>query len=169
MKIIEALKKTKDLARKVDDLKKRIAQYCADLDFENPTYPDQRAQVDSWIQSANDSIKEILRLRTAIQKTNVNTFVTVTISDKPVKKTIAEWIHRRKDLANLELQVWTSLTDKNLKDGSVQQSDGKPLKVAVRRYYTPSIRDAKIEELRSEPSLIDGSLEIANAVTDLIE
>ena len=38
MKIIEALKKVKDLRKKIDDITKKISQYSADLDCETPTY-----------------------------------------------------------------------------------------------------------------------------------
>lgn len=38
MKLIEALKKVKDLARKADDLKGKVSAYCAHLSFETPTY-----------------------------------------------------------------------------------------------------------------------------------
>ena len=40
--------------------------------------------------------------------------------------------------------------------------------VRVRRYYDPAQRDEKLELYRSEPSTIDATLEVSNAVTDLI-
>jgi len=47
MKIIEALKKIKDLQRKADDIKDKIGTYCADLDCENPVYVDQKLQIST--------------------------------------------------------------------------------------------------------------------------
>ena len=169
MKLIEALKQIKDLQRKADDIKKKVQQFSADLDFETVTYPDQKGQVSQWVQAYSDLIKEILSLRFRIQKTNLQTLVTVQLGDNSVKKTIAEWIHRRKDLAKLEAGIWGALTDRGLKEGKAPQTNGTVLEIKIRRYYDPIERDKKLEVLSAEPSLIDGALEIANATTDLME
>ena len=170
MKIIEALKKVKDLQRKADDIKSKIAAHCCDLDCETPTYPDQRRQVSEWLQAHSDIIKEILYLRYSIQKTNVLTQVTIEIDNKFVSKSITEWIHRRKDLAKLEEQCWRSLTDKGHKETYVNKlTPNSPEQIVKRRmYFDPVERDRKIEVYRSEPSLIDSTLEIINAVTELL-
>ena len=42
MKIIEALKKIKELTKKVEDLQIKVRDHCADLDCDSPIYPDQR-------------------------------------------------------------------------------------------------------------------------------
>ena len=39
----------------------------------------------------------------------------------------------------------------------------------LRLFFDPKERDDKITEYTEEPSLIDGRLEVVNAVTDLIE
>ena len=51
MKLIEALKQTKDLKRKAEDLRRKIGQFCAYLSHETPTYADQKKQVAEWLQS----------------------------------------------------------------------------------------------------------------------
>src|SRR5689334_161771 len=101
MKLIQAMKQLKDLGIKATDLRAKIAQFSADLSFETPMYPDQKAQISEWLQAHSDVLKEILRLRVAIQKTNINTPVTIELGGKQVVKSIAEWIHRRRDLAKL--------------------------------------------------------------------
>lgn len=174
MKIIEAMKQLKELARKSDDLCAKVSQHCADLDFETPLYgtsAEQAATVKGWIQSQHDILKEGLRLRTAIQRTNLATSVTITLGDKAVTKTIAEWIHRRRDLANTELKMWRSLGDRNLKEGQIPSSvpGGQARDVKIRRYYDPRERDAMVTLFASEPGTIDASLEVINATTDLIE
>lgn len=170
MKIIEALKKIKDLSRKLDDLVEKVAKHCADLDCETPMYENQRRQVAEWLQAHTDITKEILSLRVAIQRTNLATNVTIELGGKFVTKSIAEWIHRRKDLANKEEQIWRKLTDRGLKEGYMNQlTPNSPQREVKRRlYFDPAERDAKIEVYRSEPSVIDGTLEITNAVTELI-
>jgi hypothetical protein len=171
MKIIEALKKIKDLQRKADDIKEKIGQYCADLDCENPVYVDQKGQITTWLQMHSDVIKEILLLRYRIQKTNVMTEVNICIDGKYVTKTIAEWVHRRRDLAKNEESCWRKLTDKGHKESySTQLTPNSPQNIIKRRlYFDPIERDKKIELFRSEPSLIDATLEITNAVTDLLD
>jgi len=169
MKIIEALKMLKDLQRKAEDLRGKVKQHSAHMNFETPVYPDQKGQVAAWIQSHSDLLKEILNLRVSIQKTNINTSVTIELSKKQVTKSIAEWIHRRRDLANFERDMWKQLTDRNLKEGTGMNSMQQPIEVKIVRCYNPSERDERIMALESEPSQVDAKLEIVNATTDLIE
>lgn len=168
MKIIEGLKKVKDLKKKADDIKILVNKYCADLECEAPTYPDQRRQIESWCQAHSDIVKEILDINYRIQKTNIETLVTIELGGKHVSKSIAEWIHRRKDLAHLEESFWRSLSDKGLIDKQYQLTAQSPITMVKKRlYFDPVERDKKVEMYRSEPSAIDSVLETINALTDL--
>lgn len=168
MKLIEAMKKIKELQIKADDLRVKVKNHAADLDFQTPVYPDQKKQIHEWIQAHSDVLKEILNLRARIQLTNLKTEVDIQLGDKTVRKTIAEWIHRRRDLAGLELQMWTSLTDRGLQEGQLPPGPGQaPIPVKIRRYFDPAERDKNVEMYRSEPSVIDRTLEVVNAITDL--
>ena len=167
MKLIEGMKKLKDLAIKAEDLRSKVKTACANLDIETPLYAEPRKQVQEWLQAHSDLLKEILRLRVAIQKTNIQTPVTIELGGKQV--TIAEWIHRRRDLAKLDMDAWTVLGDRGLKEGYINQSTGQTVQVKIVRHFDPQERDAKIDLYRSEPSRIDATLEVVNAVTDLIE
>lgn len=170
MKIIQAMKKLKDLAVKATDLRGKVQQHSADLTMETPAYPDQRRQVAEWLQSHGDVLREILRLRVAIQRTNLHTEVTIELGGKQVTKCIAEWIHRRRDLAKLDMDAWSKLTDRSLKEQNIQTTPGGPItEVRIRRHFDPAERDRNLELYRSEPSVIDGTLEVVNATTDLIE
>lgn len=170
MKLIQAMKQLKDLAIKAEDLRVKVNKFCADLTIETPTYPDQKRQVAEWIQSHGDILKEILRLRFLIQKTNIATPVTIELEGKQVTKTIAEWIHRRRDLAKLEQGMWAQLTDRNLKEQNVQTTPGGAVtEIRIRRYYDPQERDRKTEIYRAEPSVIDATLEVVNATTEMLE
>jgi len=170
VKLIQAMKKIKDLTVKAQDLQGKIAQFCADLNIETPTYPDQKRQVSEWVQAHHDLVKEILGLRLAIQRTNLATPVSIEIDGKHLTKPIAAWIHRRRDLAAMELAVWSKLTDRNLKEQNIQTAQGGAVtEVRIRRYYDPAERDRQQAAYRSEPSVIDGALEVVNATTDLIE
>lgn len=169
MKIIEALKQLKDLQRKAEDLRGKVTQHSAYMNYETPVYEDQKAQVSSWIQAHTDILKEILRLRVAIQKTNIETPVVIELDGKQVTKSIAEWIHRRRDLANLDRDAWKKLTDRGLKEGMGTNSMQQPAEIKIIRCYDPKERDNKVALFESEPSMVDAKLEIVNAVTDLIE
>lgn len=169
MKLIEALKQTKLLQRKADDLRDKVQKHSAHLSNETEVYKDQKNQVAKWIQAHSDILKKILELRVDIQRTNLATNVAIAIGVDTVTKSIAEWIHRRRDLAKEESMMWASLTDRNLREGTIKQSTGEPLEVKIIRCFDPAERDAKLEEYISEPTLIDARLEIINAVTDLIE
>lgn len=167
MKIIEGLKKIKDLQRKLDDLKEKIQKHSAYLSNETPVYPEQAKQVAEWAQACKDIIAEMLKIRYAIQKTNLETLVTIEINGEQVEHSIAEWIHRRRDLAALDMSVLKGLTDRGLREGVLAQSTGAPLKITIVRCYDPAQRDKMLEVYASEPSLVDARLEIVNAVTDL--
>lgn len=169
MKIIQALKQQKDLIKKAEDLQDKIAKHSAYLNFETPVYKDQRQQVDEWLQAHSDVLKELLRLRLAVQKTNLETPVTIELGGKSLTKSIAAWIHRRRDLSKIECAAWQKLTDRKLKEGKVNETTGNVLDVKIVRCYSPEKRDLMVEILEGESSVIDQHLEIVNAVTDLIE
>jgi len=170
MKIIEGMKKIKDLTKKAEDIRAKIGLFCADLDYETPMYPDQRKEVDGWLQSHSDMLKEILSLRLSIAKTNLATNVDIEIGGKTVTKSIAEWIHRRRDLSQLELTAWKKLSDRGLQEGGLASTSNPQVagrEIKIRRYYDPKQRDEKVELYTSEPMVIDARLEVVNAITDL--
>jgi hypothetical protein len=170
MKIIQAMKQIKDLSVKAADLREKVGKNCANLNIETETYLDTKAQIAEWIQAHHDILKEIMRLRVAIQRTNLATNVAMVIDGNTVTKNISAWIHRRRDLATLEMNMWQKLSDRGLKESNVQTAQGGPVtEVRIRRYFDAAERDRRHELYRSEPALIDGTLEVVNAVTDLME
>lgn len=177
MKIIEAMKQCKDLLRKAGELRSKAEEHAADLDLHTPrygTYDEQRAKVSEWLQGHESTTQEICRLKTAIQRTNLATSVTIELGDKAVTKTIAEWVYRRRELSKLDLTAWSGLIkierSGRVQEGTIKGMDGETgREVKIRRYYDPKTRDAKMDMYASEPSVIDGRLEVTNAVTDLIE
>ena len=169
MKLIEAMKKLKNLGVKATDLHAKVAQHCANLDIETPLYADPRGQIAEWIQAHHDILKEILRLRVAIQRTNLATMVSIELGGIQVTKNIAEWIHRRRDLAKYEMEMWAKIGDRGLKEGAISSTvGGEARAVKIVRHFDPKERDIRVDLYRSEPSLIDGALEVVNAVTDLV-
>jgi len=173
MKLIEAMKLKKELQTKAEDIRAKIKTHSAHMDFEGASYGSQAKQqeaIDGWLQSHQDIVKQIRKLAVDIQRTNLNTLVLVDIGGEPVELSIAECIIRRRELANMEKAAWELLTDKGLRDGAVNLSNGEGQKVVkVVRYFDPAERDKKVEQFKHEPAAIDRKLEVVNAVTDLIE
>ena len=167
MKIIEALKKVQDLQRKAEDLRTLVKDHCAISSLETPKYDNQKKQVSEWMQAHNDVLKEILALRLAIQKVNIGTLVTIEIGGKQIEKSIAAWIHRRRDLAKEDLQMWSVLSDRGIQEGMLKGPTGEPFEMKIQRFYDPAERDKNRELYSSEPSIIDGRLEVVNATTDI--
>lgn len=170
MKIIEAMKRVKANKEKITDLQTAINKFCANLSFETPTYGTQTAdKIGMWLQGCNDLAQENVRLLTAIQRTNMATPVSITLGEKTVTKSIAEWVWRRREYAASDLKTWQQLTDRNLKEGTGQNSNGTPIEVKIIRFFDPVKRDNMVAMFKSEPHEIDAALEVVNAVTDLIE
>lgn len=176
MKLIEGLKEVKRLNKKLDDLRMKVNKHCAHSSLKEPEYGDkQRDKVREWIQSYHDTVQRILDLRVAIQRTNLETEVTIELEDKQVTKTIAAWIHRRRDLANRDADLYRVLNDDHVETGTMHAGRGRNprseddlIEVTSITYYDPELRDRKLSAYSDEPSLIDAKLEIVNAVTDII-
>ena len=170
MKIIEALNKVKDLDTKVKDLTYKIGCCCADTELDTPLYPDQKGKISEWLQGVHDITLEIETLKHRIQKTNVMTEVPIELNGKIITKSITRWIIRRRDLAGKDLSAWMQLSDRGLRAQSSQSSNSNETKIyKVRRYFDPAEKDKMTGLYSSEPSIIDGKLEIINAITELLE
>ncbi len=170
MKIIEAMKRVKMNKEKVADLQVKLHSVSVYLSIETPLYGDATgAKITEWLQACEDIGQENIRLLTAIQRTNLDTQVAIELGGKSVTKSIAEWVWRRREYANMDLATWQKLTDKGLKEGVTATATGGQIDIKIVRFYDPVKRDEKVTEYRSEPHLIDAALEIVNATTDLIE
>lgn len=170
MKIIEAMKRVKSNKEKIADLQKQIAQFCANLDFETTTYGTETGnKIAEWLQGCDDISRQNAKLLVSIQHTNLATSVTITLGDNSITKSIAEWVWRRREYAALDLKTWQQLTDRNLKEGTANNSSGTPVQIKIVRHYDPVKRDRMVAMYKSEPHEIDAALEVVNAVTDLIE
>jgi hypothetical protein len=69
----------------------------------------------------------------------------------------------------MDLNTWSKLGDRNLKEGQVINSNQERVDVRIVRHFDPVHRDKMVAIYRSEPHDIDAALEVVNAVTDLIE
>ena len=168
-KVIQAMKRIKENKEKISDLQEKIHKNAAHMSIEKLEYDEPAEKVEAWVRSCLDLSQENVRLLTAIARTNLATEVTIDIGDNQIKKTIAEWVWRRREYAALDYATIGKLTDRGMKDATIQNSAGGITEVKVIRNYNPLVRDARMEEFRSEPHRIDAALEVINAVTDLVE
>ena len=169
MKIIEAMKKVKGNLQKISDLQEKIKDNSAHLSIETPVYKDADEKIKGWAQSCEDISQENIRLLTAISRTNLETKAVVDLGGKQVTKTVAEWIWRRREYAQTDGKTYAVMTDRGLREGVHQSSTGVDTPVTIIRKYDPELRDKKLGIYRNEPLAIDATLEVVNAITDLIE
>jgi len=172
MKIIEAMRGIRALNEKIADLVVKIKKHAADTDNVTPTYETEEKQekkIIEWLDCHKEAIKTIEHLRLGIQNTNIQTKVTVEIGGNTIVKTVAGWIHRRRDLHKLEAIAWTALNADGLRTGSLRDDTTQEIvAVNIRRYYDLELRDKKLAVFQEEPHLIDAALEISNATTEVI-
>jgi len=170
MKIIEAMKRVKANKEKIQDLQTRISQVSANLSYETPVYgTDTPAKIKEWAQSCEDTAQDNVKLLTAISRTNLQATATIVLGGVSVTKTLAEWIWRRREYAALDFKTWQGMTDRGLKEGKGGSSTGIEIEIKIVRHYDPKLRDEKLAMYRSEAHEIDSTLEVINAVTDLVE
>lgn len=106
---------------------------------------------------------------TAITRTNLATTATITLGERQVTKSLAEWIWRRREFAGIDFATWSKLGDRGLREGTMKNSQGTEVDVKIVRHYDPKLRDLRVAEFKGEPHEIDATLEVVNAVTDLLE
>ena len=171
MKIIEALKAVKANREKITELQMLIPRNAAHMESQNGATPynDPKKKIKAWVQSIHDTLLENSRLLTRIQKTNLDTLVSIEMpSGVTVEKTVSEWIVRRREGVDAEILTYQSMRH-SLNQKAVQAQDGTIKVDQVVVNYSTEDRDTKLMELSREKSLIDGKLEIINATTDLLE
>lgn len=170
MKIIEALKQIKLNKIKIAELTERIGQASANMSNEEPVYGEgTRTKLEGYLQSIRDLTLDNISLLTRISKTNLETQVSIDLGHATVTKSIAEWIWRRREYAEIERSAWRALTDRNLRAGVIKTSTGEVKEVTVVKHYDQEKRDNMVASLRAEPTQIDMTLEIVNATTDLLD
>lgn len=173
MTITEALKEIKFLEKKINDKAQKLRAACCEMDYSGQpfTYGDeseQRAVVNGLQQSIVDMTNEIERLSISVNKTNLETNVSVNGKER----SIASWILRRRKLCSLEVRAWNSLTDNGLKPQaqSIKNENGESVAVVTnpKKFYDEKKKNEVIESLENEANEIDGKLEVVNATTTLI-
>lgn len=171
MKIIEALKKVKYNRQKMVDLNTLLSQNAAHMESQtgHTPYSDPKRKVKEWLQSIHDLQSDNAKLLSAIQRTNLETKVTIEVMEgQQVEKTIAEWIVRRREGVDQDYAACNALRTR-LTQQAIQDAEGNISVDNVVYNFSTEARDKRLMALSEEKSRIDSALEIVNATTDLIE
>ena len=156
MTILDGLKKIKVLKKKADKKAARIAENCCTFEGEEPLY-----NVRVLMQSHNDLLLEISKIKASIQHTNV---VTKVSGDKYDGFTIASLISYRQGVLPQRIAVLKSLS-KAHKDNEGRYESPKR-KVVM--HYVPKEREDSIDKYEDEILDIDAILDKCNMITKLI-
>lgn len=173
MKIIEALKKLTLIEKRIAKNTQLIYQYAAFVSIDNPvfdTVEKQQAEVNSLIQANIDLETEYLRLKTAIDRTNLSTMVTIGTRTH----SITQLITLRRKAGDFRKNTFTALNNVQAVQRLQQinrtpnPADAQnPPKVVM--MYKEEEKNKSIREWDDFVSSIDGKLEVINAETDLLE
>lgn len=176
MKIIEALKNLKTIQKRIEKNCQQINEYCAYVSTETPAFETaekQEAQVQSLIQSNLDLELEYLRLKRAIDNTNLFTNATIVTPTRTYTYPISELITIRRTAGQFRTRTYQSLNSgraiSRLQTYFNQKGGVDPANPAkVVSLYKEEEKNAALLEWESLLSQIDATLEVVNATTDLI-
>lgn len=169
MKIIEALKNLKTIEKRIEKNCQQISVYAAWVNVETPAFETedrQKQEVVSLIQANLDLEKEYLRLKTAIETTNLA--VQVSIGDKSYS--ISNLVTIKRKAKDFRAKTYLSL-DARQAVQRMQSFFQKGIDASnpprVITAYKEEDKNNAIREWDDFVSAIDGKLEVVNAETEL--
>jgi hypothetical protein len=172
MKLIEALKNLKTIEKRIDKNCQQIGEYAAYVSAEPPAFETeerQRQEVTSLVQGNLDLAKEYLRLKTAIEFTNLNTKVSIGQRDNTISEliTIRRTSGKFVTMTHNALQATKAL--QKLQQFYQRNNGVNPLEPAkVIPLYSEADKNKALREWDEFYSAIDGKLEVVNAETELL-
>jgi len=169
MKIIEALKEQKLIIQKINSNRENIQKYASGLNTEKlilGTEKDQKAELDSLLQSSEDLITRYIWLKTRVDYTNLKTIIEL----KGKSYSLAELLIMKRNTNDFRGNVLASfnVNAANMRKRQSTPAAGMPETVVVQFYDEKKIDQAK-RDLMDFHGSIDGTLEVVNATSDLIE
>lgn len=172
MKIIESLKELPLLEKRIEKNVQLVQLYSSEMDMGKGEYTfgtkeKQDVEVKGLVQSTHDLISRRAKIRRVLAITNAKVIVKIGRHER----TITEWIEYRQKGVDLELKLFGALNDGNgsrqlqLNQGKLDLSAG----VRIVRFYDEKAKNDNVSECMELKSMIDSTLEIVNATTDLFE
>lgn len=170
MKLIEALKNLKTIEKRIAKNCASIAQYAAYVSVETPAFETQEKQeqeVGALIQSNLDLEIEYLRLKKAIETTNLA--INVSILGK--EYTISELITIRRVAGQFRKSTYAALNTTQAVS-RMQQFYNKGVDAVnpprVVTVYNEKAKNKILADWEDFTSAIDGRMEVVNAETELL-
>jgi len=172
MKIIEALKELKIIEKKMTKNTDMIGEYASILSTEKAAFGDEKSQakkVQELIQSNRDLMERYLKLKKAIEKTNL----VVSVEIGGVKYPISDALTIKRKLAAGMIGTYNALTTRAAESRigirRMQSSSEPGQVVAVVRLYDEKEKLAGLSLWQDLYDNIESRLEVVNAMTDLVE
>lgn len=147
MTILQALKKIKQLTRKIQTTQERIARWCSYMNNEEPAYTDIRAM----IQSVSDMQLQIAKFRHYMHLANA----TVEVEFEGKKTTLDELLLEANVVIPTQLSTLALLRRKEKGYG-----DTKDTTVVIQ--YVPKERDFSIDTLTEKQARINDFIDTMN-------
>jgi len=154
MKIIQALKKIKQLSRKIETTKERISTWCSYQSDEEPLYTD----IQGMKQSVFDMQAEIAKIRHAIHVLNATTKVNF----KGKETTLDELLLEATVTIPSKLALLSSLRRKEKNRYIQNQAD-----VKIILQYDPLERDKEVDKLIELTAEINDFIDVCNITLEL--
>ena len=171
MTIVEGMKRLRLITKQIESQMEDIKKYASKSSFVE-SYPlgskeDHENQIKSLIKSNEDLIVEYVRIKSAIEYTNLITKVDL----RGKTYTISDLLTYRRKVGILLLRTHQSLDDSEAERTNrayLNNSASKDTKVATERFFDEKMKLSKLREIQDFLGSIDGRLEVVNATTELM-
>ena len=172
MKIVEALKGLRVIEKKIKKNTEQIGEYSSILSNEKSLFGDEKGQekkVRELIQSNQDLLTYYLKVKRAIEKTNL----VATVEVGGVKYTLSDALTIKRKMARHMLDTYNALSTRtgDAKLGMRRMSvSGDPNQIiSVLRMYQETDKLDGLTKWQDLYDNLESRLEVINATTDLVE
>lgn len=144
-----------------------IQKYCAKLETEKPDFgtdEDQRKEVACLLQANKDLMQEYLALKWQIEKTNLETSVSINGNTY----TISEMLVIKRKLGKHMVDTFKALSKTHAQHRLSYHRTGDGNIPAIVQYYKEDERNKSILKWQNLVDEIDSRLEVINATTELV-
>lgn len=167
MTIIEALKKIKNLEKKIARQNGEITSYASKLSSEKPSFESdavQKKKVEELVQSNLDCIKEMLQLKQSVERTNLGTILTISGHTA----SLSEHLHLKRKFSSLQISVLKALNTSAADMRMIRATPSKDNPVVVERMFDEAKRNDSQKKIFDYLGALDEQIEVINATTYLI-
>jgi hypothetical protein len=165
MKLIEALKEIKLIEKKLQANREQLSQYSSATDMERLPFVTEEAQRDaikSILQSSSDLLSNMLLLKRSIERTNLETKVTVMGQEFSITELLFLKRYGCSQMTNTFQCLSTDFATRKVR----AFSDSK---IKILQFFDEKMKNDKLRYWMDFEAAISSTLEIVNATTDLVE